>query len=104
MIPGLAQWVKDPALLVSSGVGCRCGLDPALLWLWNRPVAIAPIRPLDWESPYAMGAALEKAKRQEKKKKKEKERKIQGVPVMVQWLTNPTRNHEVEGLIPSLAQ
>ena len=26
-----------------------------------------------------------------------------GVPVMAQWLTNPTRNHEVAGLIPSLA-
>ena len=23
---------------------------------------------------------------------------------MAQWLTNPTRNHEVVGLIPSLAQ
>ena len=30
-IPGLAQWVKDPALLVSHGVGLRHGLDPALL-------------------------------------------------------------------------
>ena len=28
----------------------------------------------------------------------------QGVPVVDQWLTNPTRNHEVEGLIPGLAQ
>ena len=27
-----------------------------------------------------------------------------GVPVMAQWLTNPTRNHEVVGLIPGLAQ
>ena len=27
-----------------------------------------------------------------------------GVPVMVQWLTNLTRNHEVVGLIPALAQ
>ena len=27
-----------------------------------------------------------------------------GVPVMVQWLTNPTRNHEVGGSIPGLAQ
>ena len=27
-----------------------------------------------------------------------------GVPVMVQWLTNPTRNHEVLGSIPGLAQ
>ena len=27
-----------------------------------------------------------------------------GVPVVAQWLTNPTRNHEVVGLIPGLAQ
>jgi len=27
-----------------------------------------------------------------------------GVPVMAQWLTNPTRNHEVSGSIPDLAQ
>ena len=27
-----------------------------------------------------------------------------GVPVVVQWLTNPTKNHEVAGLIPVLAQ
>ena len=42
LIPGLAQWVKDPALL----------------WLWCRPAAVAPIRPLAWEAPYAVGAAL----------------------------------------------
>ena len=27
-----------------------------------------------------------------------------GVPVMAQWLTNLTKNHEVTGLIPGLAQ
>ena len=27
-----------------------------------------------------------------------------GVPVVAQWLTNPTRNHEVAGLIPALVQ
>ena len=27
-----------------------------------------------------------------------------GVPVMAQWLMNPTRNHEVVGSIPGLAQ
>ena len=27
-----------------------------------------------------------------------------GVPVVAQWLTNPTRNHEVEDSIPGLAQ
>ena len=29
-----------------------------LLWLWRRLAAIAPIRSLAWEPPYAMGAAL----------------------------------------------
>ena len=29
---------------------------------------------------------------------------IVGVPVMAQWLTNLTKNHEVVGLIPGLAQ
>ena len=27
-----------------------------------------------------------------------------GVPVVAQWLMNPTRNHEVPGSIPALAQ
>ena len=48
MIPGLAQWVKDLALL------------------WHRLVATVPIRPLDWESSYAVGGDL---KRQKDKKK-----------------------------------
>ena len=31
-------------------------------------------------------------------------KELMGVPVMAQWLTNPTRNHEVAGSIPGLAQ
>ena len=27
-----------------------------------------------------------------------------GVPVVAQWVTNPTRNHEVVGSVPGLAQ
>ena len=53
---------------MSCGVGCRRGSDPALLWLWRRPVATAPIQLLAWETPYAAGAAQEIEK---KKKKKE---------------------------------
>ena len=41
-IPGLAQWVEDPALL----------------WLWCRPADM--IRPLAWEPPYATGATLKR--------------------------------------------
>ena len=45
---GLTQWVKDPAYRMSCDVGHRCSSDPALLWLWlwHRPSATAPIRPL----------------------------------------------------------
>ena len=46
---------------MSCGVGHRCGLA-------SRPAATAPIRPLAWEPPYAMGGGLEKAKRQKEKK------------------------------------
>ena len=30
LIPGVAQWVKDPVLAVSCGVGRRCGLGLVL--------------------------------------------------------------------------
>ena len=43
----------------------------------------------------------EKRERMEQKKIFEE---IMGVPIVVQWLTNPTRNHKVVGLIPGLAQ
>ena len=56
---------------MSCGVGHRLGSGPVLLWLWCRPAAVAPIPPLAWEPPYAMSAALKKAKK-EKKKRKEK--------------------------------
>ena len=101
---------------MSCGIGRRRCLDPVLLWLWCRPVAVAPIRPLAWEPPYTEGVALER-----KKKTKNIELAphgsewlslkvykyfvvMVGVSVVAQWLTNPTRNHEVEGLIPGLAQ
>ena len=53
-IPGLAQWVKGPALL----------------WLWCRLAATALIRPLAWEPPYATGVALKRPKKKKKKKAK----------------------------------
>ena len=51
---------------VSCGVGHRHILDLMLLWLWCRPVAVAPIRTLLWEPLYAVEAAL---KGQKDKKK-----------------------------------
>ena len=55
-IPGLAQWVKDLELL----------------WLWCGPAAVAPIRPLAWEPPYAVGAPQEMAKKPKKPKEKKR--------------------------------
>ena len=54
---------------MSCHVGRRRGLDLALLWLWRKLAAVALIRPLAWEPPYAIGAAL---KRQKTKKVKNK--------------------------------
>ena len=52
LIPGLTQWIEDPALL----------------WLWCRPAAVAPVRPLAREPPYAVDAALEKTKKEREKR------------------------------------
>ena len=54
---------------MSCGVGRRHGSGLVLPWLWCRPVATAPIQPLAWEHPYAMGVAPKKTKRQKKKKR-----------------------------------
>ena len=66
------------------------------MWLWCRPAAVSLIGPLARELPYATGAALKCKHKQIKRKK--------GVPIVVQWLMNPTRNNEVAGSIPALAQ
>ena len=51
------------SIAMSCGVGYRCGSDLALLWLWHRPTSRAPIGPLAWEPPYAVGAALKREKK-----------------------------------------
>ena len=45
---------------MSCGVGHRYGLDLALLWLWRKLAAAAPIQPLAWELPYAVDVALKR--------------------------------------------
>ena len=53
LIPGLDQWVKDPAL----PLGSRVALAVVL--------AVAPIQPLAWELPYAAGVVGRKERRKE---------------------------------------
>ena len=68
-MPGLTQWVKGSGINASCSMGHRCSSDLALLWLWCRPVAAAPIQPIAWEFPHAVGGALKKEKNLKLKKK-----------------------------------
>ena len=54
-IPGLTQCVKDLALL----------------WLWHGSAAVALIKPLAWEPPYAVGVALKRQRKKEKERGRE---------------------------------
>ena len=54
---------------MNCGIAQRHSVDLALLWLWCRRVAIAQIRLLAWQPPYAKGAALKIPKKKKKKKK-----------------------------------
>ena len=54
---------------MSCGVGRRHSSDPALLWLWHGPAAVAPIQTLAWEPLYATGAALKNKKKFKKRQK-----------------------------------
>ena len=72
----MRMWVQSLALLSGSGiamscdVGHRSGSDLVRLWLW--PADVAPIQPLVWELPYAMGTPM----KSEGKKKKTENLKI----------------------------
>ena len=86
---------------MSCSVGGRHGSDRALLWLWCRLAAAAPMRPLAWELPYTVGAAL-KRKRKKKKKKKEKrkkEKRNSRKPSKLSWVgdgLSAVQGHEVD--------
>ena len=76
--------VRSMALLSGLRIRHCCELDAGhrrgsdLQWLWCRLVATALIRPLAWEPPYVMGAALngqERGRKEGRKRKKRKKRK-----------------------------
>ena len=56
----------------------------------TRLAAAALIQPLTWDFPHALGVILKRQKERSSRRGAEE--------------TNPTRNHEVVGLIPALAQ
>ena len=69
---------------MSCGVRRRCGSDPTLLWLWCRLAAIAPIRLLAWEPPYAALKGQKIKQKKQTKKTKQTKNTIGGVPVVAQ--------------------
>ena len=58
-IPGLAQWVKDPALWCRSQMQLRS----EFLWLWYRLAVAVPIWLLAQELPYATDLGLKRKKK-----------------------------------------
>ena len=68
-VPGLSVGYGS-GVAVSCGVGRRCSSNLALLWLWCRPPAAAPIQPLPWELHMPTGAALKGQKQKTLKTKK----------------------------------
>ena len=51
---------------MSCGVCRRRGSAPELLWLCRRLSAVAPIQPLAWEPPYAVGGVLKWGKKKKR--------------------------------------
>ena len=78
---GLAQWIQHCCKLWYRSHSS----DLAFLWFWHRPPATAPIRPLAWEPPCAIGVTLDKIKRQKKKKKKRDVGLIQNSTILNYW-------------------
>ena len=72
---------------MSCDVGYRCGSDSALLWLWCRPAAVAAIRPLAWEFPYAV--ALKNNNNKKKAKKKNADN--------IKWVVEPLERSNIAG-------
>ena len=92
---------------MSCGGGHRRSSDPALLWLWRMPAAVALIQPLAWEPSYAMGVALKSKKKKKKKNPNQvtAEKQVQS-PTWQSGLKDPVfpqLQHRSQAWIQSLA-
>ena len=78
-----------------SGITVSCGVasDLALLWLWGRPAAVAPIQPLVWELPDASVVALKSKTKNKKKTPKQQQQQQKNQP------TNQTNKQTKKTLI-----
>ena len=100
-IPSPAQLVQDPALLQlqlrSSLLGSH--LIPGL----GAPYVTSRLKKKKKKSQFVIREMRIKTTPTKIAKIKNKQTKT-GVPLIAQWLTNPTRSHEVVGSIPDLGQ
>ena len=65
-------------MAMSRRVGRRGSSDLVLLWLWCRLAVVALIRPLNWEPPYAVSAALKRPKKKERERERRKVERSSG--------------------------
>ena len=78
-----------------SGAAVSCGAhrshspESTLLWLWQRPAAVALIGPLTWEPPYAADVILKSKKKGGGVKSKEQRSLLIGVP------TDPISDNQI---------
>ena len=83
-------------MTVSCGVGRRRGSDPVLLGLWCRPMAIALIRPLVWDPPYAVGSSPRKGRKIKKNKKQKPKKQTNKKTVVLKYLGEKKQTHPFE--------
>ena len=107
--PWLRSVGQGSGIAVSCGVGWRRSSDPQLLWLCCRPVAVAGIRPLAWEHPYAAGTALKSKIKLKKWRNSSRDvmKLAQGCPVNSQpqitmwfWTSSPSHYPILHLILP----
>ena len=90
----MVQWKQIQLGTMRLPVRSLASLSELRIWccreLWCRLAAVALIRPIAWELPYALGMALKTKKKKKKKKRKKKKRNYK---VRYQQLINHALPH-----------
>ena len=85
---------RGSGIAVSYDVGLKYGSDPELQWLWLWLAAVALIRLLVWELPYATDAALKRKNKNKNKKNNKKQNQNRKKQQPKTWKQNKTKKQE----------